>query len=87
MHLVDLHGEAVADPLHRQVLPHRLHLLPQVDVLLLPALVAKRRVAFRARIAAICERSTGSGRTVFGSGADVSRRYFLSSVWQVPTTV
>mmetsp|Transcript_391 Transcript_391/g.1133 ORF Transcript_391/g.1133 Transcript_391/m.1133 type:complete len:376 (+) Transcript_391:743-1870(+) len=41
MHLVHAHGEVVSNALHGQVLPHRLHLLPEVDVLLLAALVAK----------------------------------------------
>mmetsp|Transcript_25370 Transcript_25370/g.59199 ORF Transcript_25370/g.59199 Transcript_25370/m.59199 type:complete len:292 (+) Transcript_25370:992-1867(+) len=41
MHLVHLDSELIADALHGEVLPDRLHLLPQVDVLCLLALLSK----------------------------------------------
>mmetsp|Transcript_30779 Transcript_30779/g.94329 ORF Transcript_30779/g.94329 Transcript_30779/m.94329 type:complete len:230 (+) Transcript_30779:1190-1879(+) len=41
----------------------------------------------RSRMRWMACRSTGSGRTVRGSGAEVSRRYFFSTVVEVPWTV
>ena len=76
MKFVYLDCEGVPDALHRQVLRTDFS-CSHCHVLVLPALVAER---FEPRANIATADRGGSGRTVRGSGADVSRRYFLEGL-------
>ena len=70
VHLVDLDGEAVADALDGEVLPHRLHLLPQVDVLLRPALLAEALILLLDPLDGLAQHRQRAHRARVGRGGE-----------------